>query len=320
MKSINFLFVVLFTVILQSCQNTGSSFRVGFIVHTLADERWAIERDVFTKRINELGGSVLFENANQDERVQYHQAEQMIESGVDVLVVVPVNSKTSASIARLCKKKRVKLISYDIMIDNSEPDLFISFDNIKIGELMASYAIEKQPTGNYILLWGDGGMNVAQWVKEGQMNVLNKYIEDKKINIVYKAFIENWSSDGAVHLTDKIFDNTSCCVDAIIASSDGIADGVIQSVKNKKLEKYPLITGQDASQKALQYIRDGMQGMTIYKSFDKMAVIAANSAFEMAKGRKVKADTVLFNGRVNVPSILLEPFVVDKSNIDQIVK
>lgn len=319
MGKLNFVIGFFLVFILQACQNTVGGFTAGFLVHTLDDERWAIERDIFTKRVKELGGNVLFENAQQDERMQLHLAEKMIESGIDVLVVVPVNSKTAASIARLCEKNKVKLIAYDIMIDNCKPDLFISFDNIMIGEMMASYAISKQPAGNYVLLWGDGGMNVAQWVKEGQLNVLNKYIDSNKIKVVYKTYVENWGKEEASHLAERVFDFSINDIDVVIASSDGIADGVIQSLKKRNAGKYPLITGQDASQGALQNIKEGFQSMTIFKPFDKMAIIAADAAYNLASGKPVKSDTMLFNGRDDIPSILLKPSLIDKSNINQLV-
>ena len=312
------LFLIFFLSILGcSCKRKYSSLTAGFIVHTLQDERWAIERDVFTQKINEIGGEVKFENANQDERVQYHQAKQLIDEGIDVLVVVPVNSKTAASIARLCQKEKVKIIAYDIMIDNCDLDLYVSFDNMKIGEMMANYAITNQPSGNYVLLWGDSNMKVARWIKEGQMKILQPYVEAGKIEILYRAFVEGWSPVNASHILDRIIDFADQPIDAVLASSDGIAGGAIASFSNAGYTMYPLITGQDASQSALKLIREEKQSMSIYKPFENLAEIAATAAYNLVKGKEIKVDTVLFNGRINVPSILLQPSVIDMENIDK---
>lgn len=315
MKERVFVLVILFGILGFSCNKTNSNLSVGFLVHTLDDERWSIEHDVFTKKVNEMGGEVKFENANQDERVQYHQAKQMIDGGIDVLVVVPVNSKTAASIARLCRKNGVKIIAYDIMIDNCDLDLYVSFDNMKIGEMMAEYAIANQPTGNYVLLWGDSNMKVAQWIKEGQMKVLQPYIQSGKIEILYRAFVDSWSKDNASQLLGRVIDFSDSPINVVMASSDGIAEGAITRLTNSGCVEFPLITGQDASQVALQFIRERKQRMSIYKPFEKLADIAAVAAFDLVSGKDIKVDTVLYNGRSNVPSILLQPSIIDLENI-----
>ena len=310
-----FILILFFGFLNYSCKKMNNNLSAGFLVHTLQDERWSIERDVFTKKINEMGGEVKFENANQDERVQYHQAKQLIDEGIDVLVIVPVNSKTAASIARLCKKNKVKIIAYDIMIDNCDLDLYISFDNMMIGELMAEYAVAKKPSGNYVLLWGDSNMKVAQWIKEGQLKVLEPYVESGQIDILYRTYVAGWSKDNSSHLLNRVIDFSDSPIDAVLASSDGIAEGAITGFTNAGITDFPLITGQDASQTALQFIREGKQSMSIYKQFEKLADIAALAAYDLVEGKEIKADTILYNGRSNIPSILLQPFIIDLANI-----
>ncbi|MCF8361541.1 MAG: substrate-binding domain-containing protein, partial [Prolixibacteraceae bacterium] len=122
-KILIFIFI---SISIAACTNLKDKTKVGFLVHTLNDERWKIERDVFTDIIEQNGGQVFFNNAEQNERVQYHQAKKMIEEGVDAIVIVPVNSKTAASIARLCAENDVKIIAYDIIIDNCDLDLYVS--------------------------------------------------------------------------------------------------------------------------------------------------------------------------------------------------
>lgn len=298
-----------------SCKKMNTTLSAGFLVHTLDDERWSIERDVFTEKINELGGEVKFENANQDERVQYHQAKQLIDEGIDVLVIVPVNSKTAASIARMCQKNKVKIIAYDIIIDNCDLDLYVSFDNMKIGEMMAEYAVAKKPSGNYVLLWGDSNMKVAQWIKEGQMKVLEPYVESGKINVLYRAYVSGWSKDNSSHLLSRVIDFSDSSIDAVLASSDGIAEGAIESFTNAGFTEFPLITGQDASKTALQFIHEGKQSMSIHKQFEELAEIAAIEAYNLVEGKEIKSDTILYNGRAYIPSILLQPSTIDLTNI-----
>lgn len=309
-----FITLSFFCSVFLSCK-TSDSVSAGFLVHTLQDERWAGERDAFTAKFESLGGQVLFENAEQDERNQFHLAKKMIDEGVDVLVVVPVNSKTAASIARLCQQNGVKIIAYDIIIENCDLDMFISFDNEMVGEKMAEYAIQNKPTGNYVMLWGDSDMKISHWIKDGQMKVLNPYIESGQINVVYKSFVENWSGENSEHLIKKVVDCSTSGIDAIVASADGIAEGVIKAYEENGDTVMPLITGQDASAIALDYIRQGKQSMTIRKPFKDLAEEAAVCAHTLAEGKKYETSFVLNNGAKDIPSILLPVTVIDSSNL-----
>lgn len=120
-STIAILTILVYTLI--SCGKSDNSFRVGFLLHSLSDQRWSIEQDIFTQQIESLGGKVVSSFADNDERKQYHLAEEMINEGVKVLVVVPVNSNSAASIARLGKKNNVKIIAYDIIIDNCDLEM-----------------------------------------------------------------------------------------------------------------------------------------------------------------------------------------------------
>lgn len=309
-----FLFLVF---IISACGDMNHKTKVGFMVHTLNDERWAIERDVFTSVIEQNGGEVSFSNAEQNERTQFHQAKKMIDEGVEAIVIVPVNSKTAASIARLCAENDVKIIAYDIIIDNCDLDLYVSFDNVEIGRMMAKYALSKKSKGNYVLLWGDSGMKVAHWIRQGQIDELSKSVKAGDVDIVYRSYVDGWGTNEACHIVRKIVDFSEEDIDAYIASSDGIAAGVIKALELSGYDKTPVITGQDASAVALDYIRDGKQTMSIYKSFEDLAEIAAHETINLISGQEVSYDTLLYNGRSNIKSVLLKTSLIDNNNVDE---
>lgn len=311
-KSILNFFLIVLVVVASSCSKNSNSVKVGFLVHTLNDERWAIERDNLIDQIGEFGGKVLFNDAENDERVQYHQAVEMINKGVEVLIVSPVNSKTAASIVRLCHENKVKVIAYDIIIENADLDLYISFDNEKIGTQMAEYAISKCYKGNYVLLWGDGNMMISHWIKNGQLDILKPHIELKEIEIVYRSFIEEWSTENACKIMKDILDLYDKRIDVVIASSDGIAQGVINAYMECGIRDLPIITGQDASNTAINNIQLGFQTMSVSKPFSELAIVAAENAILLVNKKKINSDKFINNGRCNVPSILLETKIYSK--------
>jgi D-xylose transport system substrate-binding protein len=262
-----------------------------------------------------LGGEAIVADANYDDKLQINQAEEMIKSGVKVLVVNAVNVNTAAQIVREAHNAHIKVIAYDRLIRNSDLDYYLSFDNVKVGKLMAEYAVSGKPQGNYILFGGDKGDNNAILVKKGQLEVLEPYIKSGKIAITYNMFIEDWSGVNAAHELRKYLDLSGKVPDVVLSSYDGISTESI-----KVLDEYHisgvLFTGQDAELDACRDIVRGKQAMTVYKPFKTQSDAAATLAMECAQNKRVtEAKSTINNGKVNVPAILLEPIAVDKNNI-----
>src|SRR5688500_5380729 len=121
----------------------GKPITIGFSMDTLKEERWQRDRDLFVKRAEELGARVLVQAANGNDALQNSQAENLLTQGVDVLLVAPHNGKTAATIVEAAHKAGVKVIAYDRLINDSDLDLYISFDNVGVGEMQAKYLDRK---------------------------------------------------------------------------------------------------------------------------------------------------------------------------------
>ncbi len=302
-----------------AAQNKSGKLRIGLSMDTLKEERWQKDRDIFVKRAEELGAEVLVQAADGKDETQIKQAESLLTQGIDVLVVIPHNSEVAATIVDAAKRQNVPVISYDRLIRNSEPDLYISFDNKKVGELQAKYLVEKAPKGNYILIGGAQTDNNAKLLREGQMEVLKPYIDKGDIKIVADQWARDWLADEALKHTENALTINNNHVAAIVTSNDGTAGGAIQALNAQKLNGKVLVSGQDADLGALQRIVAGSQTMTVYKPVSQLAVKAAEAAVALAKKEKVETNGKVNNGKIDVPSILLEPITVDKSNLDATV-
>jgi D-xylose transport system substrate-binding protein len=314
-----FLVCVLIAVIIVSC-STKKELKVGFLLPNLIQKRYLKEKDLFTQKIKDLGGSVIILSADNDDNLQLQQAKEIIGQGVSVLVVNSVNANTAAAIVRIAHLKNVQVIAYDRLISNCDLDYFLSFDNEKVGELMAEYVTKIKPEGKYILLGGDKADQNAIWVKNGQLRTLEPFLKAGKINIVYNTYIENWSGDNAKHEINKYLDLSSDKPDVILSSYDGMSTPVIELLTEYNLNKEVLVTGQDAELDACRNIVKGNQVMTIYKSLKDLAYKAAEMSIKITKGEKLNDVSVIINnGRVNVTSVLLKPVIVDKDNIKSII-
>ena len=182
----------------NAAKNSSGKIRIGFLMDTLQQERWQKDREFFVRRAEELGAEVLVQTADGKDEVQLKQAESLLTQGVDILVLVPHNAEVAGQIVELSKRQGVPIISYDRLVKNSEPDLYISFDNKRVGELQAKYLVEKAPRGNYVLIGGAPTDNNAKLLREGQMEILQPFIDRKDIKIVADQWAREWLADEAL--------------------------------------------------------------------------------------------------------------------------
>ena len=306
----------------QSCQEArqpNKPIRIGLSMDTLKEERWQHDRDLFTARARELGAEVEVQAANGDDRTQIQQAQNLLTQGVDVLVIVPHNSEVTASVVDAAKRQCVPVVSYDRLIRNSDVDLYISFDNVKVGELQAKYLLDHAPRGNYVLIGGAPTDNNALLFRKGQMNVLQPAVDRGDIQIVSNQWAKEWQATEAMKHTENALTQANNNVVAVVASNDGTAGGVVQALSGQGLAGRVLVSGQDADLAGLQRVVAGTQSMTIYKPIKPLATKAAESAVALARGEPLSTNGAVNNGMKDVPSILLEPVVVDKSNVVETV-
>jgi len=292
--------------------------RIGFSMDTLKEERWQRDKALVEQRCKEVGAECEVQVANGDDAVQTKQCDNLLTKGVDVLIVAPHNGQIAASIVEAAHRQNVPVISYDRLIRNADVDLYVSHQVVKIGEMQGKYALDNKPKGNYVLIGGSPTDNNALLLRDGQMNVLKPAIDRGDIKIISDQFAKEWKAEEALRITEDALTKTNNNIQAIVASNDGTAGGAISALP-PQLVGTVLVTGQDAALDAVQRIVEGKQTMTIYKPIRPLAFSAVDSAIKFARGEKVDAKDKVNNGKIDVPSILQEPIVVDKNNVVQTV-
>lgn len=306
-------------VLLTGCGNheTSNKIKIGLSLDTLKEERWQHDRDLFVAKCKALGADVLVQAANSDDALQNSQAENLLTEGVNVLVVVPHNGKSAATIVESAHKAGVPVLAYDRLINDCDLDLYVSFDNVKVGEMQADYLVKHQPKGNYVLIGGAPTDHNALMFRQGQMNILKPYVDRGDIKVVADQWATDWQPVEALKITENALTKNNNKVDAVLVSNDGTAGGAIQALTEQNLAGKVWVSGQDADLAACQRIVAGTQSMTVYKPIRKLAEKAAELAVAMAQKQPLMDKTsTVNNGKKEVPSILLEPIEVDKANLD----
>lgn len=290
--------------------------KVGFLMDDSDYGRWIKDKELFIKQIEELGGEVVFRASEGDIEKQLDLAKEILSENVKVLVIVPSDLSYAANIVKLAHQQNVKVISYDRLIKNCFLDFYISFDNAQVGELQAQYLTTVCPRGNYALLGGAVSDNNSFLLKLGQLNILQPLVERGDIKIVYDQYVTNWSQAEGYRLMKECLDN-DLKPDAVLAANDQLAEGAIQALQESGIDTLPVISGQDADEKACQRIMAGTQTMTVYKPIEAITTKAAEIAMQIVNEGTVP-NTYLFvnNGTHQVPAILLSSTIVNRETIN----
>ncbi|WP_230875716.1 sugar ABC transporter substrate-binding protein [Paenibacillus campinasensis] len=293
--------------------------KIGFSMDTLLEERWLKDRDLFRAEAEKLGAEVEVMAANGDDALQLVQAETLISRGVDVLVVVPHNADAMAAIVHRAHAAGIKVLAYDRLIRNASVDLYISFDNERVGELQAQAITELVPRGKYVYIGGAETDNNAHLLKKGVFHVLQPLIDRGDITVVYDEWTHNWKTDIARENIKTALDVNGNDIDAVIAANDATANEVIKELEARGLAGKVPVAGQDADLTAAIRIVEGTQTMTVYKPIQSMAQTAAEMAVKLAKDEPVEIHRTMSNGKLEVPSLLLTPIAVNRETIDETI-
>ncbi len=321
---ITLLLLFLLVALLISCNsndayiNDDDVIKIGFIPETMTVERWQRDRDIFVAKVKELGAEVIVKNAYEDSEIQKQIGIDMIDQGVDVLVIVVYDKNSLSDLVAYAHSKNVKVIAYDRLIKNANVDLYITFDNFRVGELIGEAIVEQVPYGNYLILNGSQTDNNAFMFRDGYMSVVQPKIDNGDIKVVGETWISAWRDEISYAFVSGML-SEGLEFDGIIAANDRVAEGAVNALSENRLAGDIVVTGQDAELAGCQRIVEGTQYMTVYKSIQTLAEGAAEMAVKMAMGEDIPVEETIFDGTYNVNYIKYEPISVTKENINQVV-
>lgn len=313
---------------------------VGIAMPTKSSARWIADGDNIVKVLKERGYNTDLQYAEDDIPNQLSQIENMVTKGAKVLVIAAIDGTTLSDILQQAAAAGTKVIAYDRLIRNSpNVDYYATFDNFKVGVLQAQTLVKglglpaaKGPF-NIELFGGSPDDNNAYFFYDGAMSVLKPFIDSKQLVVASgqmgmdKVSTLRWDGATAQARMDNLLSAfyNSKRIDAVLSPYDGISIGILSSLKGvgygSGAMKMPLVSGQDAEVPSVKSILAGEQYSTIFKDTRELAKVTADMVDAMLSGKEVPVnDTKTYNnGRKTVPSYLLTPVAVDKSNWETIL-
>lgn len=302
------------------------TIKVGVSFATLQEEKWERDRANMEAKAKELGIELIVQSANGDEELQNSQCENLITQGVDALIVIAQDSSAASSIVETAHEAGVPVVAHDRLIANCDLDFYVTFDCYFVGVLQAQYAVEHAPKGNYFLVSGSPTDNNAHLMREGQMSVLQPYIDRGDIQIVVDQWCEGWNPEDALKYVEDGLSANNNDVVCVLTSNDGTAGGAIQALAEQGLAGDVVVTGLDAELAACQRVVEGSQSMTIYRRFALCDETAVEAAYMLARGENPGTKFEISetdNGKIEVPSVLLNNpeyiFAATPENMDIVI-
>ena len=300
------------TPVSQSDEVKDDPIKIGMSFDSFVIERWQRDRDVFVSTAQELGAQVNVQSANGDVEIEY-----FIESGMDVIVIICIDSGSLSDVVSDARRAGIKVIAYDRLLNDSAVDLYISFDNEMVGRMMGEAlcgAIDYP--GSFVMLGGSPKDNNVSLLEQGFLEVC----EENSIDVSGRMHADNWKAEIAA---EYVYNNEDIIKSAsgIMCGNDTIAGAVIPVLAEMRLAGSMSVVGQDADLEACQRIVEGTQLMTVYKPVEKLVKRAASCAIALAKGEKLEAEDVqnINDGTYDVLYIAMEPISVTKDNMNEVI-
>lgn len=313
---------------------------VGIAMPTKASARWIDDGNNIVKVLKERGYGTDLQYAEDDIPNQLSQVENMVTKGAKVLVIAAIDGTTLSDVLKQAKARGITVIAYDRLIRNTpNVDYYATFDNFQVGALQAQ-SIEqglglKEGKGpfNIELFGGSPDDNNAYFFYNGAMSVLQPYIDSGKLVVASRQMgmdkVSTLRWDGAT--AQSRMDNLLSAfygkkrVDAVLSPYDGLSIGIISSLRGvgygSSGQPMPVISGQDAEVPSIKAMLRGEQHSTIFKDTRDLARVTVDMVDAVLGGKEVTVnDTKTYNNGVKaVPSYLLKPVVVDKSNWEKVL-
>jgi D-xylose transport system substrate-binding protein len=290
---------------------------------TFQEERWKTDEAAIKAVVEAAGDKYISTDAQGSAQKQAADIEGLISQKVDVIMVVAFDSDAILPSFKAASDAGVKMLSYDVLVEDPNA-LYVTFDNVGVGRLMAKEILAAKPEGNYAFIKGDKGDPNATFLFEGIMEVLKEAMDGGKIKNVCETFTDGWKPDNAQKNMEQCLTSTSNKVDAVVSENDGMASGVVAALEAQGLAGTVPVSGQDGDKAALNRVALGTQTVSIWKDARALGKVAAEAAVAIAEGTDptTLAGASKFNGgakKIEVNAILLAPTPITKATLGDVI-
>ncbi len=296
---------------------------VGVSWNNYNEERWARwDEPAIQAALDAAGATYISSDAGSSAEQQLADVENLISQGANALIILAQDGTAILPAVQSALDQGIPVIAYDRLIENPGA-LYITFDNVEVGRMQARAIFEAVPEGNYVFIKGNQADANADFLRGGQQEVLQEAIDSGAIVNVGEEYTDNWDPAVAQTNMEQILTTNNNEVDAVVASNDGTAGGVIAALDAVGLAGSVPVSGQDGDGAALNRIALGTQTVSVWKDARELGKAAGEAAVALAGGAAITEvpGVVQFDspGGNSMTSILLVPIPITQDNLDVVV-
>ncbi len=295
---------------------------VGVSWSNFQEERWKTDEAAIKAELDRYDATYISSDAQSSSAKQLSDIESLIAQGVDALIILAQDAQAIGPAVQAAADEGIPVIAYDRLIEDSRA-FYLTFDNVEVGRMQARAVLAAAPQGRYVMIKGSPTDPNADFLRGGQQEVLQEALDAGDIEIVGEAYTDGWLPANAQRNMEQILTANDNGVDAVVASNDGTAGGVVAALTAQGMEGLP-VSGQDGDHAALNRVAKGTQTVSVWKDARDLGMAAARIAVSLAKGDMlldVAKGPVDWTSPAGTPmrAMFLEPAPITQDNLRLVV-
>ena len=304
----------------MSAASSFAQLTVGVSFDAYQEERWKTDEAAIKAELAKHGAKYIMSDAGASTEKQLTDIDGLIAKGAKVLIILGRDKDAILPAVNKAAQLKIPVIAYDRLFE-APGVTYITFDNKEVGRMTARAILAVKPKGNFAIIKGDPGDANANFLREGQEEILAPAIKKGDVKIVGEEFTPGWNPQNAQKNMEQILTKNGNKVDAVVAQNDGMAGGVVAALTAKGLQGIP-VSGQDGDHAALNRVAMGTQTVSVWKNSIDLGTAAAKAAVELGEGKPVSGAIDWAGGekKVHLQSIFLKPIPVTRDNLDVVLK
>jgi D-xylose transport system substrate-binding protein len=301
----------------------GGNVTVGVSWNNYNEERWALhDEPAIQQALQACGAEYISADAGSSAEQQLADVENLISQGANAIIILAQDGEAILPAVQSALDQGIPVVAYDRLIENPG-SLYVTFDNVEIGRLEAEAVFAEVPKGNYVFIKGNSADANADFLRQGQQEVLQDALDSGDIKNVGESYTDNWDPAIAQTNMEQFLTDNNNDVDAVLAENDGMAGGVVAALEAQGLAGDVAVSGQDGDVAGLNRVALGTQTVDVFKDARELGKAAGEAACSMAQGTALKdvANTQAFDspGGNQMTSIFLTPQAITQDNLDVVL-
>ncbi|SHI61287.1 xylose-binding protein [Shimia gijangensis] len=255
---------------------------VGVSWSNFQEERWKTDEAAIKAALDAAGAKYISSDAQSSSAKQLSDVESLIAQGADALIILAQDAQAIGPAVQAAADEGVAVVGYDRLIEDPRA-FYLTFDNVEVGRMQARAVFAEMPKGRYVMIKGSPTDPNADFLRGGQQEIIQAAVDAGDIEIVAEAYTDGWLPANAQRNMEQILTAADNGVDAVVASNDGTAGGVVAALTAQGMEGIP-VSGQDGDHAALNRVAKGHQTVSVWKDARELGKAAGEIAVALAGG------------------------------------